>query len=71
MLPHCNILSYMLAIYHCSMEITLKKNAVHLALLSVGIGILFIASLASPTHLDLATLVSGKARSRCVLTTGN
>jgi hypothetical protein len=54
MLPDCNILSYMLAIYHCSMEITLKKNVVHLALLSVGIGILFIASLASPTHLELA-----------------
>jgi predicted SnoaL-like aldol condensation-catalyzing enzyme len=36
------------------MEATLKKNAARLAMLSVGIGILFIASLASPTHLDLA-----------------
>jgi predicted SnoaL-like aldol condensation-catalyzing enzyme len=36
------------------MEATLKKNAARLAVLSVGISILFIASLASPTHLDLA-----------------
>jgi predicted SnoaL-like aldol condensation-catalyzing enzyme len=36
------------------MKTTLKKNAARLAVLSVGIGILFIANLASPTHLDLA-----------------
>ena len=36
------------------MEITLKKDVARLAVLSVGIGILFIASLASPRHLDLA-----------------
>jgi|RhiMetdeSRZDD1v2_1073273.scaffolds.fasta_scaffold146876_2 predicted SnoaL-like aldol condensation-catalyzing enzyme len=44
------------------METTLKKNAARLAILSVGIGmgILFIASFASPTHLHLANAQQNK-----------
>jgi pimeloyl-ACP methyl ester carboxylesterase len=42
------------------METTFKNNAARLAVLSVGIGILFIASFASPTHLDLANAQQNK-----------
>ena len=45
----------MFAIYTCSMENSFEKNAVRLAVLSVSMGILFIASFASPTFLDLAS----------------
>ncbi len=42
------------------METTLKKNAAPLAVLSTGIGILLIASVASLTHLDLANAQQNK-----------
>ncbi|MGA8105297.1 MAG: hypothetical protein WB815_01490, partial [Nitrososphaeraceae archaeon] len=42
------------------METTLRKNAARLAVLSVGIGILFIASFGSSTHLDLANAQQNK-----------
>jgi len=42
------------------METTSKEKAIRLAVFSVGIGILFIASFASPTHLDLANAQQNK-----------
>src|SRR5437899_1955566 len=60
MLPDRNFLSYIIAIYNCSMETTFKKNAAHLAVLSLGISIMFVASFASPTHLGLANAQQNK-----------
>ena len=48
MLPDRNFPSYIIAIYNCSMETTSKKNAMILAVL--GVGMMFIASLALPAH---------------------
>jgi predicted SnoaL-like aldol condensation-catalyzing enzyme len=42
------------------MKTTLKENAARLAVLSVGVGMLFIASFASPTRLDLANAEQNK-----------
>ena len=42
------------------METPLEKNTARLVVLSVGIGILFVASFASPTHLDLANAQQNK-----------
>ena len=42
------------------METTFKKNAAHLAVLSLGISIMFVASFASPTHLGLANAQQNK-----------
>jgi predicted SnoaL-like aldol condensation-catalyzing enzyme len=42
------------------METPLEKNAARLVVLSAGIGILLVASFASPTHLDLANAQQNK-----------
>jgi hypothetical protein len=63
MLPDCNFLSYIVAIYTCSMETTSGKKAVHLAVLSVGV--IFIASFASPTHHGLAKALHSRLSSCC------
>jgi predicted SnoaL-like aldol condensation-catalyzing enzyme len=60
MLLDCNFLSYIVAALACSMKTPLEKNAARLAVLSVGIGILYIASFASPTLLDLANAQENK-----------
>ena len=39
---------------------TYKEKAIHLAVLSIGVGAIFIASFASPTHLDLANAQQNK-----------
>jgi hypothetical protein len=47
-----------IAIYNCGMETTSKKNAICLAVLSVGA--MFIASFASSTHSGLANAQQNK-----------
>jgi pimeloyl-ACP methyl ester carboxylesterase len=58
MLPNGNFLSYIIAIYDCSMETTSKKTAIRLAVLSMGA--IFIASFASSTHSGLANAQQNK-----------
>jgi predicted SnoaL-like aldol condensation-catalyzing enzyme len=60
MLLDCNFLSYIVAALACSMKTPLEKNAARLAVQSVGIGILFIASFGTSTHLDLANAQQNK-----------
>jgi hypothetical protein len=63
MLPDCNFLSYIVAIYTCSMETTSGKKAVRLAVPRVGV--IFIASFASPTHHGLTNALHPRLRSCC------
>ncbi len=63
MLPDCNFLSYIVAIYTCTMETTSGKKAVRLAVPSIGV--IFIASFASPTHHGLAKALHSRLSSCC------
>jgi hypothetical protein len=48
----------------CSVQVsTSKKKAVRFAVLSVGVGVMFIASFASPTHMVWLTL--SRIRHQC------
>lgn len=58
MLPDCNFLSYIFAIYNCSMETTSKEKAIRLAVFSVSAT--FIANFASPTYLGMAKAQQNK-----------
>jgi predicted SnoaL-like aldol condensation-catalyzing enzyme len=49
----CNFLSYIVAIYICSMD-TYKERGIHLPVLSIDIAAMFIASFASYAHSDFA-----------------
>ena len=58
MLPDCNFLSYIFAIYNCNMETTSKEKAIRLAVFSVCA--IFIANFASPTYLGMANAQRNK-----------
>lgn len=66
MLPNCNFLSYIIAIYNCNMETTSKKTVILLAVLSVGA--IIIVSLASSTHSGLANAQQNKTSMQPSLT---
>jgi hypothetical protein len=63
MLPDCNFLSYIVAVYMCNMKTKSGKNTVRLAVPSVGV--IFIASFASPTHHGLDNALHSRLSSCC------